>query len=294
MKTILVLLLILAMCAGVMYGCDAPISLSSYTYDNAVQYTAGDCTLDNDVSHIEIDWLSGDVTVRYHDEDYIAVTENTSRALSKDASLHYWLDGDTLRIRYAKSGRLRAANLPTKNLTLCLPRDTALEELTVETVSADIFVQEISSDEIDLDTVSGNMEANGVYFADGFDADSVSGSITVYTEGNSGSLDAETTSGAIDITADALSSISLCSASGRITATVSSVARESDLESLSGRIELHLPEDAVFTARASTLSGSFDSDFPYDKVEDVYICGSGGPEFDIETLSGSIFVLSDG
>lgn len=294
MKTILVLLLILAMCAGVMYGCDAPLSPSSYTYDNAGQYTAGACTLEENVSHIEIDWLSGDVTVRYHDEDYIAVTETASRTLSKDASLHFWLDGDTLRIRYAKSGKLRAANLPAKNLTLCLPRNADLEKLAVETVSADVFVREISSKEFDLDTVSGNIEASGVYVADGFDADSVSGSITVHTLGNGGSLDAETTSGAIDITAETLNSISLCSASGTITAAANSVARNSDLETLSGRVELHLPEDAVFTVRASTLSGNFDSDFPYDKAEDVYICGSSGPEFDIETLSGNIFVLSDG
>lgn len=294
MKTILVLLLILAVCTGVMHSCESPVSLSSYTYDNAGLYTAGDCTLDDNVQYLNIDWLSGDVVIRHHDENYIAVTEEASRPLGKDSSLHYWLDGTTLRIRYAGSDRWRFSPIPSKTLTVYLPQDTALGGLAVETVSADISLQDITAEWIDLETVSGIIEADGASFAAGLEADSVSGSISVYTESDSSILDAETTSGSIDITAGKLDSLSLSSTSGKISAALQSISDEGSLETLSGAIVLHLPADAAFTAEASTVSGSFASDFPYEKVDDVYRCGSGGAKLDIESLSGSVSIRTAG
>lgn len=290
MKTLLVFLLILAIGWGVLAGCQALFGGFSYTYDNARQYAAGDCTLDDNVQHLNIDWLSGDVVIRYHDKDYIAVTEEAPRPLSKDATLHYWLDGTTLRIRYAGSDRRHLFPIPSKALTVYLPRDAALEGLAVETVSADIALGDITARWIDLETVSGAIEAEGVCCAEGLEADSVSGSITVYTQSDSSMLEAETTSGAIDVTAGALDSISLSSTSGRITAALRSLSYEGSLETLSGAIVLHLPEDGAFTGEASTVSGSFDSDLPYEKVGDAYRWGTGGAELDIETLSGSVSI----
>jgi len=178
MKLILVLLLILAMCFGVMHSCDLPLSLSSYRYENADRYTAGSGSLyawDEIVRQLDIDWISGNVTVQYHDEDYIAVSETTSRTLDKDNLLHYWLDGDTLRIRFAKSGRFPSASLRDKELTVLLPRDTVLRDLSVETVSADIFLRDITADGFHLESVSGDMELPDVYFANELSAESVSG-----------------------------------------------------------------------------------------------------------------------
>lgn len=271
MKLILVLLLILAMCFGVMHSCDLPLSLSSYRYENADRYTAGECTLYDDVQRIEIDWISGNVTVQYHDEDYIAVSETASRTLDKDNLLHYWLDGDTLRIRFAKSGRFPSASLRDKDLILLLPRNTALRDLSAETISADIFLQDIT--------------------ADHFDLESVSGSITVSAAGNAGALDIETTSGTISAAAESFRSIDLDSTSGDITVEADALGGESGLESTSGDIELYLADDS-FTARISTLSGRFESDFPYNKADGDYICGSGGPEIDIETVSGNVSVFT--
>ena len=292
MKTTLVLLLILAMCGGLLFSCGADTPFPLYTYENAAQYTAGPVTLDSFVQRIDIDWRSGNVSVQYHDEDYISVSENNTPALGSGNDLHYWLDGDTLRIRFAKSGQLGTASLRDKDLTLLLPRDTVLRSLSIESVSADIFLQDITADEFELESVSGSIELLDVSFADEMSAEAVSGDITVAAIGNAGSLDAETTSGNISATAISFSSIDLSSTSGRITAKTDSLGWESSLESISGNIELHLAENAAFTARTSTLSGKFDSYFPYNKSDDVYLCGNGGPEIDIETLSGNVSIFT--
>ena len=294
MKTTLAILLILAMCGGLLFSCGANTPFSLYTYENAAQYTAGGGTLytrDEIVRQLDIDWRSGSVTIGLHDEDYISITEDNAPALGSGNALHYWLDGDTLRIRFAKSGCLGTASLRDKDLTLLLPRDTALRRLSIETVSADISLQDITADDFDLESVSGNMELLDVYFSDEMDAEAVSGNIRISAAGNVGSLDIETTSGTISAAAQSFDSIDLSSVSGRITAETGSLRWESSLESVSGDIEFYLPDDG-FTARISTLSGTVHSDFPCSKADNIYICGSGGPELDIETVSGNVELFS--
>lgn len=287
MKITLALLLILAMCGGLLFSCGADAPFPLYTYENAAQYTAGPVSLDADVQRLDIDWRSGNVTVQYHDEDYIAVSETASRTLDKNNLLHYWLDRDTLRIRFAKSGRFPFASLRDKDLTLLLPRDAVLRNLSLETVSADIFLQDITANDFDLESVSGNMELLDVYFSDEMDAEAVSGDITVSAAGSAGSLDIDTTSGTIFAAAQSFDSIDLSSVSGKITAETDSLRWDSSLESVSGDVELHLADDG-FSARISTLSGTVHSDFPVSCADDIYLCGAGGPELDIETVSGNV------
>ena len=293
MKITLALLLILAMCGGLLFSCGADAPFPLYTYENAAQYTAGPVSLDADVQRLDIDWRSGSVTVRYHDEDYISITEDNAPALGSGSTLHYWLDGDTLRIRFAKSGRLGTASLRDKDLTLLLPRDAVLRNLSLETVSADVFLQDITADDFDLESVSGNMELLDVYFSDEMDAEAVSGDITVSAAGSVGSLDIETTSGTIFAAAQSFDSIDLSSVSGKITAETDSIRWDSSLESVSGNVELHLADDG-FSARISTLSGTVHSDFPVSCADDSYLCGAGGPELDIETVSGNVDILTRG
>lgn len=232
MKITLALLLILAMCGGLLFSCGADAPFPLYTYENAAQYTAGPVSLDADIQRLDIDWRSGSITVGYHDEDHISVTEENAPTLGSSSALHYRLDGDTLRIRFAKSGHLGTTSLRDKDLTLLLPRDAVLRNLSIETVSADISVQNITADDFDLESVSGKLELLDVHFSD-----------------------------------------------------------EMEAETVSGDVELHLADDG-FSARISTFTGTVHSDFPYSKVDNAYICGSGGPELDVETLSGNVEIFS--
>ena len=294
MKITLAILLILAMCGGLLFSCGANTPFSLYTYENAAQYTAGGGTLytrDTTVHKLDIDWRSGSVTIGLHDEDYVSITEDNAPALGSGNALHYWLDGDTLRIRFAKSGHLGTTSLRDKDLTVLLPRETILRNLSIETVSADISLQDITADDFELESVSGNMELLDASFSDEMDAETVSGNVSISSAGNVGSLDVETTSGIISAAAQSFDSIDLSSVSGKITVKTDSLRRESSLESVSGKVELYLASDG-FTARISTISGAVHSDYPCSKADNIYICGSGGPELDIETVSGNVELFS--
>ena len=58
MKTAVVMILILAMCAGALFGCGA---VSFYSYENAQGYSAGACEIEEPIYNLDIDWLAGKV-----------------------------------------------------------------------------------------------------------------------------------------------------------------------------------------------------------------------------------------
>ena len=290
MKTFLALLLILAVCLGVMNACNSPLSVSSYFYDDAGQYTAGACTLEGDVHRIEIHWLKGSVNVEYYDEPFITLEESSSRLLKQDSMLHYRIADDTLYVQFARSGVHGINVFMEKTLTVYLPRDQHLDSFSIETVSAGVGLQELRANELDIETVSGRIDAEDLNFAREAEVDSVSGSIALSTS-SSGELTVETTSGSIDVTADTLDSLELSTVSGNVTAAVNLLRQESNIETISGKIELYLPEDIAFTTQATTVSGQFCSDLLYTTTGNTYLCGHGSPALELKTTSGNIALL---
>ncbi len=191
MKTAVVMILILAMCAGALFGCGA---VSFYSYENAQGYSAGACEIEEPIYNLDIDWLAGNVTVRYHEDDCIAVTEETNGRPGNVGELRYRLDGNTLRIRYAAPGRLTYRG--SKDLTVLLPAGTSLGEVSVDTVSANVYGEDISAGKVSIDTVSGNVRVSVLGELRDFEADTASGNVELYLPANASiELDADTVSG---------------------------------------------------------------------------------------------------
>lgn len=63
MKKTFSIMLILAVCAGLLSGCRVsvhlPVGLLSFYYDNAERYTVGGADISDTVECVEIQWLSG-------------------------------------------------------------------------------------------------------------------------------------------------------------------------------------------------------------------------------------------
>jgi len=168
------------------------------SYDNydETYYAAGTADIDADlVQNIDIDWVSGSVSLEYYDGDTISVTENQQ---SEDKyNLRYRVNNGTLDIKYMKSNAYKhKANFSfTKELTILLPLEKTLNSIDIETVSASVH-SDIAVNEFDAETVSGNINANGILST--ADAESVSGNITLacpqdFNEISTGSVSGETT-----------------------------------------------------------------------------------------------------
>ena len=284
--------------------------MNPLTYAHAEQYSVGNAELAETIEAVEIDWSSGSVHVLTHAENTFLLTEKTGSGISDDLRMHWWLDGTTLRVRFAKSGtNLWLFHEGHKDLTLTVPESVSLREIVIRSASAEISAENLTAETLGVSTVSGDMSIGCA--ANAVRLNSASGDIALTQSGESGEIGIETASGKIQAELSRAGRVELKSASGKIglsAALVDALAvkstsgavscgleaapSECTLRAVSGSIALILPDAPDFTARIRTTSGDFESEFAMKKEGNRYISGSGSGSgnFDIETTSGDISI----
>lgn len=289
MKKTIVCLAAAAACLCLLSGCGFSLpGFSSYTYKDAARYTRGGGTVDGPVEAVDIDWVQGSVRVEYYDGDEVTVSETADKELGDKNSLYYWLDGTTLRVRFAKSGGWHS-RWPYKELTVRLPEGTELTSLEAQTVSAGLSVEGAAARMARLETVSGRMDIDGCRFSYG-ELNTVSGALTASLTGQTEELEADTVSGTIDVTG-AIRAFSADSTSGDVRLTALAAPDSLEIETVSGTVTLYLPEAAGFTLDVDTVSGGFQSalDCRMDGRGE-YVFGDGRRDYEISTTSGGVRV----
>ncbi len=291
----LLLALTLTLCA-----CGVTVS---YTYPDAGRYTPGGTKITGNVENLEIDWIDGSVTVAYHKENTVEITETASKTLSDAEKLHWWLDGVTLHIKYAGND-IKLMNNLKKNLTVTLPegKETPLKTVSVSAVSAAIRCTPLYAESVSLSTVSGSVSAECA--ASVLKASTISGKIALTASANeislnttSGATEAEIghaetmelsgVSGPIQLNATEIKKAEIQSISGSV--TVSMQKTESlRVSTVSGSVRLHLPREMGFTADYSTVSGSLNNDLSAARTGNRCVLGDGRAEIDVSTVSGSL------
>ena len=218
------------------------------------------------IKHIRIEWVDGLVDVAIADQDTITFSETN---VEKECMV-YQIKGDTLVIRYSKDSIKLGINIttPNKQLTVYVPQDWMADsieisavsamvtvdlpevgETTVETVSGDIMVRHIRSQEISLTTVSGYACFEGI--CKELDCESVSGNCKV-------------------ILSDKANNISM--------------------ESVSGNLDMMLPQQCGFSAELESASGDIGSTFPTHVSGHTYTYGNGRMRIEAQTVSGNICI----
>ena len=281
-KTLALIIVLVALAAGswFMFGRTA----AGIEYPNADKYTVGNATVSGEVNSLFIDWTAGKVTVQYYDGSDIRVEETASRSLSDDDKLRWWLDGDTLRIRYAKGGFRISFNLD-KQLTVSLPRDLILKSADIGCTSGELIIPALNAEEIRLNTTSGNIEAGTN--AKKLTASSTSGDVKVSQQSHLESVKLDSTSGTIYPDFASADMADFSSTSGGVTGTVAAF-KSLRASSTSGSIDLKVSAEPGFTCKAHSTSGGFSSDLPLTKNGDTYTCGDGSASCVLDTTSGNI------
>ena len=147
----------------------------------------------SDIRKIEVDWISGSVTVRRAEGDSIEFSEDYQG--EEKYRLRYSVENGTLHIQACQSGTV--LNIPKKALTLSLP-DALYQELKLSVGSAKLTVSDVRADELELDSVSGNAELEGIF--DSVDANTTSGSVTLTSSSLPREIDVDTVSGDVTLT----------------------------------------------------------------------------------------------
>ncbi len=180
------------------------------------------------------------------------------------------------------------------DLTLKVPHSASVE---LSVVSADIDVENLDGDYLDIESVSGDL--NIEVESSRIELESVSGDVEirasnssleletvsgdVYASGITSHAAIESVSGDLRVDADNLESLYASSVSGDVTidASLTSNARV-ELETHSGEIDLLLPANTRFDLDSDTFSGDVDNEFGSDSSSNISI--------DAETFSGNITI----
>ena len=321
---LILVLLALGACVWFMFG---GINISSaFSYANAEKYTAGDTVITSPVETLDVNWTEGFVKIEYHSGTGIRVSETSPKPLSENNRLHWWLDGTTLRIQYAKAGINLTWNLQ-KTLTVSLPEGTVLKNAGIKATSADITVSDLVAEEVILGSTSGNVTASTV--TQKLTAGATSGDMNIrqdsvidsaYLHSTSGSIactldvatsvNIESTSGGISLAVtDCADSVRMHSTSGNVYADLSSAEKtelsstsgsitaslgafkDLKIDSTSGNVTAALPGEPGLTCSVGTTSGSFSSELELAKNGSTYTCGDGSAACSIHTTSGDVKIL---
>lgn len=255
-------------------------------------------------ARIDISNVKGSVTVQGWDRAEVEI----SGTLGKNAQA-LKIEGDAAHLRIEVQGpadkgwfNWRSDTLMgDTELQLKVPRQAALE---IDSVSADISLDKVDGASLDVDSVSGKLRLDSG--AKKIEIDSVSGTVeltasaadthvetvsgNIRTRGLSGKITLETVSGDIDADSNGYSSLEASSVSGsiRLRGTPADEPRFS-VNTMSGDVQLQLPEATSAQLEASSFSGRIRSDFGnVDENELKVRLGDGRGKVEVETFSGDI------
>ena len=318
-----------ALCSVLLIACvltclKPVIGFAAYSYPNAARYSVGDTEIQKKISNLDVDWIDGKVSIAYHRDNTVELKETSKKKISNDMRMRWWLDSDTLHIRFAKPGFRQISPLQ-KNLTITLPMDMELDNVSIQATSGDLAIPALKADSIQLDVTSGDITA--VAEARAIHSKAISGDLELTAVGNTKEVSAKSSSGTIDIQAETVGKLTAESSSGDIfikangfdaffcsstsgeikteagalkkasvSSTSGSVRVDTDkfdalsISATSGDIAVSLPEKPGFTAKLSASSGNISYDMPLRKHGDAFICGSGSGELSISTTSGDIVI----
>ncbi len=216
-----------------------------------------------EIRKIEVEWVSGEVTVEPGDVDSIQIQETQT-----DEPLRYSVKGDTLEILFCRPS-IRIGwgwnrKLAAKDLTITVPKEWDGSELEIESVNADVLIRDLKVQKLDYSGVSGKGTLENCQV---------------------GKLEAETVSGNVKLSGS-IRELECSSVSADCDLVVTNVPDKISLEGVSGSLDLTLPADAGFTADIDGIKKDLDTDFAVTRRNGSYIAGDGSCKIEIEGVSG--------
>lgn len=248
-------------------------NFGGFSYNNADEYTEGAGEIDvpaGGINEIEINWVSGSITVEPSLTDKLTVSEKGAE--DSDSTLRYLVKNGKLTVQFAKSRLFGFIRLPKKDLTVKIPKSIAeLTMLDLNVVSSDTQLSDISAKEIKFDSVSGDLDVKNVT-CQKLDAETVSGDVSFVHMGQNSTPH----------------SFEMETVSGNMTVKTLNAPDSLNCDSVSGDVTIAFALCDGFTADYDKVSGKFSSDFPIKEISDEKIYGSGQARFSFDTVSGNV------
>ena len=255
--------------------------------------------IQQDVSVIHLNWVSGDVQVKKSPNNQIRIVQKGSDDYPQEQLFSTKMDGNTLYIEDTRGYGINMFGFQKQentDLVLYLP-EKEYQQLNGNFVSANVTVDTCNTNHLYLKTISGSIFVE---------------------KGKCGSIELNTTSGDISVNhIKTDESLNMVSVSGAVTATECKVENETYAYSASGNININdfniklectaneplnqltvttvsgdfhgmIPEKNGFTATYHTVSGTFESELETIQDNHTFVYGDKNGVFEFNTSSGSI------
>lgn len=262
---------------------------NSYYYDDSSEYNVGGCVLtDEEINSIDISWVSGSVKIIPGDTDEIVLSEKVPDKTPESRLLRWRLEDGKLTVKYKESSIFGPSVETSKSLTLIVPSKmlSSLDNFKLQLVSAEASATGVGSSTALIGTVSGDASFDK-FSANDLDVDSVSGDINI--RGNIRNVNADTVSGNIKLEGE-FDKVDVSGTSSAVEVTYLNISpAELDVDMVSGDINIRIPEQlSGFEVEFDSVSGDFTSDFSTSVDKGEYRFGDGSFEINADTVSGDL------
>ena len=223
-----------------------------------------------DVRDIKIEWVSGKILIQPMDVEAITFSESDITDIKN--ALVWEHRNNTLSIAFCEDaagnfiGFRNTANL-SKDLTIYVPRDWTCDSLKIAAASATLEANDLRINEVELDTASGACKFDNCTVKE-LDLDTASGDIRFY--------------GFLDILDCDAASASVY------------VPSRMDMDSMSGNLDITLPDEAGFIANVEGLSAHFSTDFETTTRNGSHVHGDGHCRISLSAMSGDVIIRKAG
>lgn len=226
----------------------------------------------DEIREIEINWAAGSILIMPHDVEEIEISE--SDVSDPKYTMECYRKSNKLVINFSEENKynygfgITINDSLSKDLTILVPKDWELGTLEIDAASAKLEVCDMTISDVEIETASGVCEFENCN-VDTIDIDTASGDVRFV--GSLNILDCD-------------------AASANVVAILSNTPSRMDLDSMSGDLDITLPEDCGFTVSTDGLSSDFSSDFPTSMKNGNHVYGDGSCRIDVDAMSGDVTI----
>ncbi len=271
--------LLLSGCAIYFNGVQMP------TYDDANKYVSGDQTYQENIQTLNINWISGKVTL-YEDDTMTGVKiEEECSFASLDGHVHSYMHDGILDIQFMKSGYKTMTNSFTK--WLFVTYNPTLDNLNINLTSGSLYADHMTAKEkIDINYTSGSADLTNINtkkLSLNFISGKLSSSII-----NADEINITATSGEIYMDAIYTKKITSTSTTGLHRLKFKQV-EEGTVNITSGELVILMPEEGG-VVKVSNVSGMVVPVRECIQEDNTYTFGEGTARIDVSIISGKFSI----
>ncbi|MDY2880128.1 MAG: DUF4097 family beta strand repeat-containing protein [Candidatus Borkfalkiaceae bacterium] len=287
-------------------GCLLSPVIGGVVYENADEYVVGNASYDDLPRTIKICWTVGSVEIVRTDESRVTLTE-ADDGLKEDEKMRSLNRDGTLTVRFWKSGKRGRIDSERKKLTVSLPEgisvlletvsanvnacDLVCPTVSVKNVSGEIFLGDVTADDLTVETVSGSFRADEVR-TENVSAYTVSGSLS-FRSLKTGTFTVESVSADLSVQDLSTDVVAAETVSGKIRFRAT-LCGSADLETVSGDCILEKVASLGMTVDFHSSSGRLISSLPRTEENGKHVFGDGNCKVRFRSTSGNLTVSDAG